>query len=355
MGPIATIDLSALQHNLQQVKQLAPKSKVIAVIKSNAYGHGAIQAAKALSEADAFAVARVEEAIELRDVGIDGQLVVLEGFSNEQELQLCIDHDIECVFHQQYQIDFLLNNPNTKSLKAWFKLDTGMHRLGFQIEQADQAYAQLVDYLHEAPKLLSHLASADEVLEDKTQQQVKEFKQFQADASAERSCANSAGIIAWPESHYDWVRPGIMLYGSSPFSQQHGEQHGLKPVMTLKSQIIAINQIAAGETIGYGGTWVCDEPTKVGVIAMGYGDGYPRHVAEETCVLIKGKRVSIIGRVSMDMITIDLTNQDDVQINDEVILWGEGLPAEEIAEQAGTISYELFCQMTRRVKVEYVG
>jgi alanine racemase len=346
----AVIDLHALQHNLKRVRQLAPSSRVMAVIKANGYGHGLQRVARSLASADAFGVACMEEAVALRDMGVSIPILLLEGVTDDAELSLALRLNLDVVVHQQRQLDLMKNPVSGHTLDAWLKLDTGMHRLGFSSGELASAWQQLeASPLVNKKYLMTHLACGDNRESNKTIEQIDLFNTTVANIPGEFSIANSAGILGWSASHLQWVRPGIMLYGVSPFDNDSGTQQDLLPVMTLYSQLIAINHFKKGDTIGYGGTWSCPEDMPVGVVAIGYGDGYPRHAAAGTPVLVNGKRVPLIGRVSMDMITVDLRSQPQASIGDEVILWGKGLPVEEIAQHAGTIGYDLLCGVTTRV------
>lgn len=347
-----TIDCSALLHNLQQVKHAAPDSKVLAMVKANAYGHGTVLAAQTLApHVDALGVAFLAEALALRTAGITTPIAVLEGVFSADELEQALAHDCYLVVHQQQQIDLLRHYHGGKKTSVWLKIDSGMHRLGFSPDNVVDAYRQLralsaVDDII----MTSHFACADEPASDKTRQQLACLQAlYQQLPAIPRSFANSAAILAWPESHHQWVRPGIMLYGCSPFADKSAADLGLQPVMTLITRLIAIQTIKTGETVGYGASWTAPRNTRLGVIAIGYGDGYPRHLQPHTPVLVNGQRTEIVGRVSMDMITVDLTDLEATP-GDEVILWGEGLSADEVARHAQTISYELFCQITDRVE-----
>ena len=264
-------------------------------------------------------------------------------------------HQLQVVIHAQYQIDMLNalaeKNPTGIKLTVWLKIDTGMHRLGFDPQQAGQVLQQL-----QANRLVSdiiamtHLANADDVSDDTTRKQLLLFDKTIGNTRLPQSIANSAGILGWPQSQGDFVRPGIMLYGVNPFVDGVGADYDLRPVMTLQSRLIAVNQYRKGDRVGYGGNWQCPEDMRIGVVAIGYGDGYPRHAPNGTPVLLNAQRVPLVGRVSMDMVTVDLRSQPNAQVGDEVVLWGEGLPVEEIARQAGTIAYELLCGVTQRVR-----
>jgi len=353
-SPVARINLPALRHNLARVKEVARGCRVIAAIKANGYGHGLLEVARALSGADGFAVARVEEAMKLRHAGFDGQIMVLEGFTSLPELILCRDSDLDLVIHDRFQVQLLDKLPAGKSpLRLWIKVDTGMHRVGLQTGEAETVINQIRG--HEDVTLvgvMTHFANADDRQNDYTRQQLEAFNPF-IDPELEVSIANSAGILGWPDSHRGWVRPGIMLYGTSPFPDSVAQQEGLEPVRTLRTRLIAVRHLHKGDSIGYGSTWTCPEDMPVGVAAIGYGDGYPRHAPNGTPVLVNGQRAALAGRVSMDMITLDLRHISNPRVGDSVVLWGEGLPAEEIARAAGTITYELFCRLTGRVKYRY--
>ncbi len=353
----ALISLSALRHNLQCVRQAAPGCHVVAAIKANGYGHGLVEVASALGDADYLGVACLDEALHLRNAGIRSPILLLEGVLAAQELVQIQEHDLAIVVHQQNQIDWLKTfvAKQNRPFEVWLKIDTGMHRLGFDPALAAHAHAQLcaIPAVAALKVVMSHLANADDRTDGKTDQQIRCFQQTLSEWDLPRSLANSAAILAWPEAHGQWVRPGIMLYGVSPLQGQVGLDHDLRPVMTLSSRLIAAKQVAAGETVGYGGTWCCPEDMLVGVVAVGYGDGYPRHASNGTPVLVNGRRVPLIGRVSMDMITVDLRSQPLAAAGDSVVLWGEGLPVEEIAQAAGTIAYELLCGVSKRVEFQY--
>lgn len=360
----AVINLSAIRHNLSVAKQAAPESKCIAIIKANAYGHGMLQIAQALSHADAFGVARIEEAIALRDAGITLPILLLEGFSSVEELKLASQYNLDCVVHHESQIQ-ILEQSATKAISVVLKIDSGMHRLGINPDSAKDIIQRLQQCKSVKPnfKVMTHLANADDKQDEKTLKQIdvfyQSFEEYLKNSDVEVSIANSAGLLGWPQSHANWNRPGIMLYGVSPFIHSTAIDHDLQPVMTLTSSLIGIKQVKKGEAIGYGGTYVCDDDKTVGIVAIGYGDGYPRHAKTGTPVLVNGKRCALLGRVSMDMICVDLTDlnkagkQVMVKVNDTVVLWGEGLPVEEIALSAGTIAYELLCRVTSRVKFVY--
>lgn len=359
----AHINLHALSHNLELVRSIAPQSRILSIIKANAYGHGIIQVARVLAAADGFGVARLSEAILLRKAGITKPIVLLEGFLDARELARSQELDLSLVVHSDYQLTLLEECDSTgRKLPVWLKLNTGMNRLGFD-EQGLEAVRQRLDRCAavELKVVMSHFSCADELLNPVSLNQIDDFDRLTGDWSLDRSAANSGGLLGWPQSHLDWVRPGIMLYGISPFNTPHLPQlaqmkralAALKPVMTLKSRLIAVNEVAAGGAIGYGGHWICEKDSVIGVVAIGYGDGYSRQAQAGTPVLIGGQRYPLIGTVSMDMLTVDLTNSPTVQPGEKVTLWGEGLPAEEVAEHMHTIPYELTTGITDRVVFRY--
>lgn len=350
--PTAHINLDALKHNLAVVRKAAPAGKVMAVIKANGYGHGMIRVARALETADAFAVARVGEGVELREAGVSHPLLVLSGCHDAAELALAVRHDLQIVVQQQQQVNMLNAMELDKALSCWLKLDTGMNRLGLDSEQLASAFRALQDCanVQGKPLLMTHLANADNLEDDYTQTQLQRFNAACDQLATEYSAANSAGILGWPDSHTHWQRPGIMLYGASPLLGRTATELGLKPVMTLTARLIAIKHLKAGEPVGYGGIWRAPEDMPIGVLAVGYGDGYPREMPAGTPVLLNGKRVPLVGRVSMDTCTLDLRGMTEARTGDAGILWGEGLAADEIAQAAGTIAYTLFCGITARVR-----
>lgn len=371
----ATIDLNALRKNLTRVRSLCPTSKIFPIIKSNAYGHGMAEAAAAIKNSHTsiagYGVATVDEAISLRQLDAELPILLLNGFMTAEELKECLHQRIEPVVHSDYQValieELFTDEILGEGRKFWVKYNTGMNRLGMTREMSLDSYLKLHSYPNTELVLMSHLACADDPDNAKfaefTRQQLDDLISLRSEliASSHRevatSMAASAGILHWPDTHLDVVRPGVMLYGSSPMANETGEELGLQAVMTLSSRIITIRTLQAGESIGYGATYVCDRETRVGTVSIGYGDGYPRSATNGTPVVVKttagSTRTRLIGRVSMDMITVDLTGIDDVQIDDEVVLWGAELCADEVAKSTGTISYELFCKVTSRVPFEY--
>lgn len=351
-APYASINLAALKHNVAQVRDFAPKAKIMAVIKANAYGHGMLRIAGALNDVDAVAVARAAEGVQLRLSGFNKRIAVLEGFVAKNELDDFAQYNLDVVVHSIGQLDVLEKYQAKKKLSVWLKLDTGMSRLGVSDAEFVPIYQRLLSCssIKQPVFFMTHLSSADELDSAITLQQLKRFNEKLKTYAEERSVANSAGIMGWPESISDWIRPGLMLYGVSPFFDSTGEMHSLKPVMTLHSRLIAVKNIAAGVAVGYGCTWVSSVETKIGVVAIGYGDGYPRYAKTGTPVLVNGKKVPLVGRVSMDTITVDLNSQINAKAGDPVTLWGDGLAVEEIARYADTIPYTLLCGITQRVE-----
>ncbi|MBS3952358.1 MAG: alanine racemase [Methylomicrobium sp.] len=349
----AVINLDAVEHNLMKVHQFAPHAKIMAVIKANAYGHGMLRIAQALKPVDGFAVARVHEGIRLRQAGIQQRIAVLEGFTCEEELDSLIRFNLDAVVHSLGQVAIFEKNQAHEKIAIWIKVDSGMNRLGFKPDEIKSVYQRLLQcqVIKQPFNFMTHLANADDLSDGMTMAQITLFNDTVADLPGPRSVANSAGIIGWKASLADWVRPGVMLYGVSPFADKTGEELGLKPIMELHSRLIAVKPVLKGDTVGYGGTWVCERATVMGVVAIGYGDGYPRYAKTGTPVLVNGQRVPLIGRVSMDMITVDLASQPDAKPGDPVTLWGKGLAVEEIALCADTIPYTLLCGITQRVEI----
>lgn len=353
----AVIDRRALRHNLQQIRQLAPKSHVIAIVKANAYGHGLVESAKTLQDADCFGVARLHEALMLRAIGIDKPILLLEGFFSVEDLPVLAAHRIQTVVHNHQQLEALEQTTLEHPLSVWMKLDTGMHRLGIRPEFADAFYQRLIHCrnVQQPVNLMTHFSSAEQLDNPITKQQIACFQQVVADKPGQRSLAASSGILHWPQAHFGAVRPGILLYGVSPSNHPHAQAYGFQPVMTLKSYLIAVRQHGAGESVGYGGTWRSERDTCLGVVAIGYGDGYPHQAPSGTPVWMNGREVPLVGRVSMDMITVDLGPDSSERVGDEVILWGRELPVERIAVATGCLSYALITQLTSRVVMQYSG
>lgn len=348
----ATIDLAALRHNVGQVRGLAPHAKVMAAIKADAYGHGAVPVARALADhVDSFAVAALEEALVLREAHVRAPIALLEGILASEEVKLCLRHELQVVVNDHWQLALLEQLPQGARVSLWLKLDSGMHRLGFPLEDVPQLWQRV----QARPEWdfcgwMTHLACADEPANPMTREQAAAFTQALQGLPGPRSIANSAGLMAWPEARADWVRPGLMLYGASPLPDSTGEALGLRPAMRLASRLIAVRRYRQGAPIGYGGAYRCPEDMPIGVAAVGYADGYHRALPTGTPVLVHGQRVPLVGRVSMDMITIDLRTTPQARVGDPVTLWGPGLPVEEIASRAGTVAYELLCGLTQRVR-----
>jgi alanine racemase len=349
----ALIDPDAFVANYRYARSLARGCRALAVVKANAYGHGAVPLARALdAEADAFGVACSEEAMELRDAGIQRPILLMEGAFVADEIAGAAAHGFELALHSRPQLGWLLGASLARPVGVWLKIDSGMHRLGFAPEELGEVYRQLRASPNVAQVvLMSHFACADDTDNPMTRDQAARFDAAVAGIDAPRCLANSAAVLAWPHTHADWVRPGIMLYGSSPLSGPRDPR--LRPVMRLESQLIAVHALRAGEAIGYGSRFTCTRPTRVGVVAIGYADGYPRHAADGTPVAVNGQRTQLIGRVSMDMLTVDITDQPDADIGDPVQLWGDVVDAAEVAAHSDTIAYQLFTGVGRRVHFRY--
>jgi alanine racemase len=347
----SVVDSAALRHNLARVRTLAPGSRVLAVIKANAYGHGLLPAGRALAASDALAVARLEEGLALRDAGFDQRVLLLEGVRTAEQLAQAGQHGLDLMVHSFEQLALLEARTATPPLKAWLKLDTGMNRLGFRPEEFGPALDRLrrIPGIGQPPQLVTHLAKADFRDDPMTAAQLRLFESMTAGCPGERSIANSAGILAWPGARSDWARPGLMLYGLAPFSDGTGADFGLRPAMSFESEVIAVRTVLAGESVGYCATWRASRASRIAVVAAGYGDGYPRATASGTPVLVQGRRAPLVGRVSMDMLTVDVTDLPAVEPGDPVTLWGDGLPVEEVARHASAIPYELTCGVSQRV------
>ena len=353
----ATIHIDALRHNLGQLRARAPNSRVMAVVKADGYGHGLERVARALGGADAFGVAAMSDAERLRAAGLSQPIVLLSGFDEVDDLARLRGLGVETVVHHASQIQMLEQSAGAEPIRCWLKVDTGMHRLGFAPEAVRDAHARLsaLPGVADDIVLMSHFASSDEFDGSssggrQTREQLRVFAEATAGLAGARSLANSAAVLGWPDAHADWIRPGGALYGMSVVDGQCGEHFGLRPAMTLSTRLIALNRVRKGGRIGYGATWECPHDMLVGVAAIGYGDGYPRAAPAGTPVLVDGQIAQIIGRVSMDLMTIDLRDVVDARVGASVTLWGPDLPVERIAVAAGTIGYELTCSITRRVR-----
>ncbi len=350
----AVIDSSALRANLAAVRRTAPRSRILAIVKANAYGHDLVSTAAALADADAFGVARLDEGLALRAAGVKSEIVLLEGVFDAEQTAAAAANDFELVVHNPQQLALLAEWRDARRFTVWLKVDTGMNRLGFRADEFGPAFrkasaCQAVAKL----RLLTHLANADVASDSTTSEQLQLFDAVTSGLNHERSAANSAGVLSWPDSHLDWVRPGLMLYGVSPLPGRVAADLGLRPAMTLTSTVIATRRVLPGERAGYGGRWTARRVSTLAIAAVGYGDGYPRHMANGTPALVNGERVPIAGRVSMDMIAVDVTDLQPVKVGDPVVLWGEGLPAEEVAPHAETLAYELLCGVSQRVEHQF--
>ncbi|ARD23854.1 MULTISPECIES: alanine racemase [Shewanella] len=352
--PRAEISRQALQNNLTRLREIAPNSKVMAVVKANGYGHGLLNVAQCVDNADGFGLARLEEALQLRAGGVSAKLLLLEGCFRQSDLPLLVEHQIDTVVHHESQLEMLEQSSLSKPITVWMKVDTGMHRLGFDLEQFNEIYQRLLTCPNVAKPihLMTHFACADEPDNALTQRQIDAFEQLIKGLPGDVTLANSAATLFWPHSQCDWIRPGIALYGVSPVFGDKGTHHGLTPAMELVSNLIAVREHKAGESVGYGAHWTADNDTRLGVVAIGYGDGYPRNAPEGTPVWLNGRRVPIVGRVSMDMLTVDLGKDATDKVGDLVQLWGKALAVEEVAEHIGTIAYELVTKLTPRVVVD---
>lgn len=351
-----TIDSAAIQHNLKIVKQMAPQSRIYAVVKADAYGHGLVETARALSGVAGFAVACVDEAIVLRENGIRANVVVLEGIFSGQDLLLAGSAGLDLVVHADWQVRMLEKDGTSGICRIWLKVDTGMNRLGFSLTDARDAYTRLTKCFSGPVGLLSHLSCADAPDSAETQLQISRFERLRVqNGSPESSLANSAAILAFPGSHYQWVRPGIMLYGVSPFAGRNAKDFGLIPAMRFVASLISVREVNEGESVGYGGQWRASAPTRIGIVSAGYGDGYPWRGFPKAQAWLQGKLAPLVGRVSMDMMAIDLTEIPNANVGDEVTLWGKELGVERVAAWSGTIPYELICGVTRRVRRRYTN
>ncbi len=353
----ARIHLEALQHNLAKIRSWVPKQKIMAMVKADGYGHGLVNVALALKEADAFGVACLEEAIALRKAGVKNRIVLMAGFYDaDEELPLIQAFNLELAIHHEAQVrdlKFFFQQTTDAAIPVWIKINTGMNRLGFPCDQVLEVFKTLGECAfvkHQG--FISHFASADEPYHTANNAQVAAFFKTVQDLPGEKSFANSAAILGIPASHADWVRPGILLFGVSPYAGRIGRDEGLLPVMTLQSKLIAVQSVKAGQAIGYGRAYLCEKDMRIGVVAAGYGDGYSRLTPSGTPLLVNGKTAPLVGRVSMDMLTVDLSNQPEAKIGDVVQLWGPDLPVEKIAAAVGTSAYELLTGLAKRVPLE---
>jgi alanine racemase len=358
-GAYVDIDLAALRFNLARVRELAPHCKVMSVIKADAYGHGVEAVAETLAESDAFAVARLAEAVALRQQGITTPITVFEGVNNLADLHTMAELCISPVFHRADQVKLACDAQLPQPLSfCWLMVETGMHRLGIAAETVPDLIKQLEASANCAGKvgLMSHFANSDLPSDPRNQQQLSVMQQLKAETQREMCFANSAAVVAIADSHYEWVRPGLMLYGASPFSDKNAIELGLKPVMQLKAEVMAIHQLATGDQVGYGGSYTAERPMTVAVVNIGYGDGYLRYLSNCGQVLINEQLAPVIGRVSMDSICIRIDQADAIKLGDTVTLWGHPkLLIEQVAEIANTIPYELMTGICQRVHKVYLN
>jgi alanine racemase len=345
----AVVDLAAISDNYSMAQSLAPDCKVMAIVKADAYGHGAVPVARCLESADALGVARIDEAVVLREAGIKSPITLLEGLTDSRELAVVKQYGLDLVIHSEYQLEMLRKETG---IGLWLKLETGMHRLGLPCEELANSLSRLDE--QNILGLMGHFSDADQRTSAIVEDQLKRFLNATNSIPFKRSLANSAAIMGYPETHMDWVRPGLMLYGATPFTDLVPNA-SLSAAMSLVAPIIAIKTLQQGDTVGYGSRWMAGKKCRIAVVAIGYADGYPREVTIGTPVWINGKRRRLIGRVSMDMLTVELQDEDIVSIGDSVELWGKNLPVEEISACAGTIPYTLMCGVSRRVPREYPG
>jgi alanine racemase len=347
----AVIDTDALRSNLRTLRRYAPDARIVAVVKANAYGHGLIPTAQALGEADAFGVARIDEGIALRAAGISQPIVLLEGIFTREELAEAALRSFDLVVHDARQIELLESGEVAHSFVLWLKIDTGMNRLGFRSEEFEAALARL-KRLPTPPRqlrLLTHLARADEREDVPTREQLARFDALTRATALPRSIGNSAAILRTPAAQGEWIRPGLALYGVSPFADATAQSFGLTPVMTLETTVIATRRVARGEGVGYGAAWRAERDTPIAILAGGYGDCLPRSLANGAPVLVNGQRAPLVGHVSMDMIAVNIAEIPGVEVGTRGVLWGADLPVEEVARHAGTIGYELLCRVSQRV------
>ncbi len=354
-APRATIDLDALAHNLTVARSCAPQAKLLAVVKGDGYGHGSVEVSRHLAPlVDGLAVARMDSALRLRAAGIGGRLLVMAGHSDHDSMQLASQHGLALMLHQADEVAALLATQLPAPIELWLKADTGMHRLGLDGAQYRASRRSLRDSPNVSELVqCTHFSGAENAESYATQRQLQQFFSLCADCASPRSCANSAALLGMPASHCEWVRPGIMLYGYAALPPPDGQS--LRPVMTLQAPLIALRQVAAGERVGYGGAWRTARPSRIGTVAIGYADGYPRHAPNGTPVLIGEQRARLAGRVSMDLISVDLSDCGELSVGATATLWGADLPADEIAARSGTIAYDLLVGVDARLARRYVG
>ncbi|HEU4813217.1 MAG TPA: alanine racemase [Xanthomonadaceae bacterium] len=348
----ATLHADALRHNLGELRRRTPGSRLMAVVKADGYGHGLERVAHALADADAFGVAMLEDARRLRALGLTQPILLLAGFNAAEDLAEVRGLGLDVTVHHSSQLEILEQAGTGTPIRCWLKVDSGMHRLGFAPDRVRDVHARLsaVPGVAADIVLMNHFASSDDFGGAQTREQLRVFHDCTAGLPGLRSLANSAAVLGWPESHGDWVRPGGALYGMSVVAGRTGADFGLRPAMTFATGLLAVNQVCRGEPVGYSATWTCPEDMPIGIAAAGYGDGYPRHAPSGTPVLVSGRPARTVGRVSMDLMAVDLRGHPEARPGDPVVLWGEGLPVETVADAAGTIGYELTCSITRRVR-----
>ncbi|MDH5823162.1 alanine racemase [Luteimonas sp. RD2P54] len=353
----ATFHSDAVRHNLGEVRRRAPGSRVMAMVKADGYGHGLERVVRALPDADAFGVASLEDVARIRALGAAQPVLLLSGFDGPEDLARLRQLRADSVIHHASQLEMLEQGDRGDPIRCWLKVDSGMHRLGFAPADVRGAHARLAALPQIADiVLMTHFASSDEFADsgggnrDQTAAQLRVFAEATAGLPGERSLANSTAVLGWPQAQADWVRPGGALYGMSVVAGRPGPGFGLRPAMTFSTTLIAVNPVARGERIGYSASWECPEDMPVGIAAVGYGDGYPRHAPSGTPVLVNGRPAASVGRVSMDLMAIDLRAQPDARPGDPVELWGQGLPVDTVAAAAGTIGYQLTCAIAGRVR-----
>ncbi len=348
----ATIHTDALRHNLQLIRRRAPGSKVMAVVKADGYGHGLERVARALQGADAFGVAALSDAERLRAAGLSQRIVLLSGPDENDDLAQLRRLQVDAVIHHASQLQLLEADGGGAPIRVWLKLDTGMHRLGFPAADAAQVHARLSALPAVAADivLMTHFARSDEFSAAATREQMRRFDEAVQGLPGEHSLSNSAGVLGWPQAHRHWVRPGGALYGLSAVEGQSGPDLGLEPAMTLSTRLISVKDVEADAAIGYGGAFVAPTAMRIGIAAIGYGDGYPRHAGSGSPILVGNAIARTVGRVSMDLMAVDLSTHPDATVGTSVVAWGRGLPVETVAATAGTLGYELACGITRRVR-----
>ena len=350
-----SIDLEAIRHNYRLLKKISGGNRLIAVVKADAYGHGATEVTKALPSADAFAVTAVGEAVALRKAGIEQKIIVLGGYIRARELQTCVEYQLDPVIHQQLHLDQLIEHADLDGLQVWVKVDTGMGRLGYAPAAVPGVLEQLgrVSTLGQV-RMMTHLACADDVENSLTKRQIERVDNLKLD-DYEWGIANSSGILGWPISHRTWVRAGIALYGANPMSNRNQARVDLKPAMQMTASILAVNDHSKGDLIGYSGRYACSKDMKIAVVAAGYADGYPRHKIDTARVTIRGQPCDIVGSISMDMITVDVSQLEAVNIGDEAILFGSSPEANEIADCSETLAHEILCNVGAHTRREYLN